>query len=86
MIRLSRGASPAAIIGEPRPERLANAIDRAAGVQRMRNDLVRIKAQLFGNGAKPAWFVERYGVWPSDASALLAELGAKKTKLGQYKL
>jgi len=86
MIRLSRYSDPATVIGEPRRTPSASASDRAAGLLRMRADLVRIKAQLWGHGAKPAWFVERYGVWPSDAIALLAELGARKIKLGCWKL
>lgn len=86
MIRLSRGAEPAAIIGEPRPEKRARAEDRAAGVERMRADLVHIRGQLYGMGAKPAWFVERYGCWPQDALQLLEELGARKGRCGEWKL
>jgi len=86
MFRLSRYADPATVIGEPRPEKRARREDRDAGVLRMRADLDRIRGQLYGHGAKPAWFVERYGCWPSDALALLAELGARKCKLGEFKL
>jgi hypothetical protein len=86
MIRLSRYADPATVIGEPRPEKRANAEARAAGIEAMRTDLPRIMQQLRGHGAKPAWFVDRYQCWARDAHALLAELGAKKSKLGEYKL
>lgn len=86
MIRLTGGYRRAAAIGEPRPERRARGESRAAGIARMREDLPRIRQQLAGHGAKPAWFAERYGCWPVDAMTLLVELGARKGRMGEYRI